>query len=125
MAPDMRRPQDLVQVDPRKEAHRESTDSALLGLRKQLKVWAKQAGITLDDDYDPRLELAKLAHNPALPMQLRVQCHSEVAGFFYPKVKALELSLPEGTEMTIRIVKYGKNTDNDIIDVTPKGGQDG
>jgi hypothetical protein len=116
----MRRPRDLVEADPRREAFRESTEEAVHRIRKELKRWAQSSNIALDDEYDPRLELAKLANNPALPMQLRVQCHAEVAGFFYPKVKALELSLPEGTEMQVRIVKFGKQKESPAIDVTPR-----
>jgi hypothetical protein len=117
----MRRAKDLVNADPRKEAFRESGEEALQRIRKELKRWSLDTNIKVEEEYDPRLELAKLAHNPGLPMQLRVQCHAEVAGFFYPKVKALELALPEGTEMQIRIMRFGKaTTETAAIDVTPR-----
>lgn len=46
--------------------------------------------------YNPVLELARLSVDPKTPIIHRVACLKEVAQFFMPKLKAMEITGPDG-----------------------------
>lgn len=89
----------------------ETMEQRFTRLQKEVRHYAKTIGNTDFDkvEYDPLLEMAKLAVNPGTPTDIRVRCHSEVAAYRYPKLKSMEIALPAGSEgkITIEITHFG------------------
>lgn len=96
----------------------ESMENRFRRLQDELRKYAEGIGLSAStvDEYDPLIELGKLAVNPGTPLPLRLQCHSEIAQYRYPKLKSMEIALPAGSDakITIEITHYAKR--GEVID---------
>lgn len=53
-------------------------------------------------DYDPVLAMAEIAHEKKHPIEIRQKCHSEVAQYFHPKKRAIEVTGADGGPVEMR-----------------------
>jgi hypothetical protein len=61
-------------------------------------------------DYDPLRAMIEMANEPDADPGLRFAAHKEVAGYIYPKRKAVEVSGEDGEKLdvTIHLVPHGE-----------------
>jgi hypothetical protein len=89
----------------------ESMEQRFRRLQKEAKDYAKEIGLADFDktEYDPLIELAKIAINPGNKLETRLSAHSEIASYRYPKLRSMEVALPPGSEgrITIEITHFG------------------
>ncbi|MET0063216.1 MAG: hypothetical protein ABW176_13070 [Candidatus Thiodiazotropha endolucinida] len=57
--------------------------------------------------YNPVVQMAEIAQDKKVDMNLRVQCAKEVAQYLFPKRKAIEVSPGAGEEFTFNMVLDG------------------
>lgn len=100
----------------------ETMEDRFRRLQKEVRRYAREMGIKDFDneEYDPILAMARLAVNPGTPLNLRLQAHSEIASYRYPKLKSMEIALPPGSDakITIEITHYGKREKEVEVDYT-------
>lgn len=78
-------------------------------LQERLSNW--DASHPMTRDYDPLLEIAKLA-TLVDDVGLQFKCHQLLAGYMYPQVRSLEIQAKQDREITfnINIAGYAKAT---------------
>src|SRR5215472_4793907 len=101
----MRRTRDLIVADPKSTELRGTHELEVDELRRKLVAWGLTRNLPIDPEYDPRLELAKLAHDITVPMPLRIECHKIASEYMFPKIRNMELNV-DGDGLTIRVVRF-------------------
>lgn len=68
------------------------------------------------DGYDPIAELVALARDPKASINERKAIHTELAGYIYPKLKAIDTNPNQGEVISLNIVFPDENNQYPTLD---------
>lgn len=74
------------------------------GLKDKRSIAADVKAIAEAHDFDPFIEMIKLAKNPTVDESVRFQCCKELAQYLAPKLKAITIDAGEETQEAIKHV---------------------
>jgi hypothetical protein len=76
------------------------------GSKNKVNTEFKETIIAMMPDYHPVVAMAVMANDKLIDPTLRLQAHKEVAKYFEPQLKSIEISNPDGTlQPTLHIIR--------------------
>ena len=84
---------------------KEKTGGKVKGSKNKVNTEFKTAIQELYPDYHPVIAMAMMANDKKTDEALRFNAHKEVAKYFEPQLKAIELSTPSGLKFHVKVSK--------------------